>query len=152
MRHPPRRGSPLVKYQEDYIEEETYACPSLSTNTEQDKRASHETKHTHLARIRNLALPPPPQQTRQATYHMPPNWQLRYEDFKRGWVYTGTQPASTNGAWSHEATGAWFLNIDGNCYPWRQELDPMTGCSFLWLQAGATVTPHPPFFWIHNQA
>ena len=149
---PRQPDTTLHTYREDHLEEETYACPSLPDRTERSKRANHEAKYTYLDTLRIHASTSSLWQAPQPTYHLPPNWQLQFENFKHGWIYTGTKPASTSGSWTHEGTGAWFLNINGNCYPWRQELDPVTGCSFLWLQASAAITRYPPFFWIRDQA
>ena len=133
------------------LEEQTYACPSLS---EKARRTEDRAKYRYSDTLRTHAPTSPHLQTpkQRLTYHLPPNWQLQFENFKHGWIYTSSKPASTSGSWSHEGTGAWFLNINGNCYPWRQEFDTTTGYTFLWLHGSVAIAQYPPFFWIHDQA
>ena len=84
-------------------------------------------------------------------HYLPPCWWQRRHELHEGWVYTPTTPATASGSWSHEATGAWFLNINGDCYPWKQEFDTVTGKAFLWLPAVHTPLSAAAFFWIHDQ-
>ena len=67
------------------------------------------------------------------------DWYNRRRELQRGWIYRGTYPRSSNGSWSHESSGSWFLNIHGDCSPWVQELDPKTGYTYFWLRGTAPV-------------
>ena len=141
---------------ESNLEGQTHACPSLTAKERQENtnRATDRANYKYSETLghqtqRSMHLKATNQ---RLTYHLPPNWQLRTEEFRRGWLYTNTKPSSTSGSWSHEGTGAWFLNLDGNCYPWRQELDPTTGYTFLWLHGGAAIMQYRPVFGIHDQA
>ena len=78
-----------------------------------DRNRAHIYSETLRHHNRNPTIAEP--DILRLTYRLPQNWRTRVDEFRHGWVYTTTNPPSNNGAWSHEGTGAWFLNINNNC-------------------------------------
>ena len=97
-----------------------------------------------------IRYPPQPEWSNQP-FRLANDWYYRRRELQQGWIYRGTYPRSSNGSWSHESTGSWFLNLQGDCSPWIQELDPATGYSYFWLNGTAPAHKTASFWTVHQE-